>query len=339
MQLNKSGLIVNKMKTVQMKQSGITMQSFAKLNLTFAIGDKLPDGYHEIVSIFQSISLADELIFEFKPDDGGNRGDSKISLFDTVSNTTSGFPLDKSNLINRSIDLFKNYTGLAKDLSITVRVRKNIPIAAGLAGGSGNAAATLTAINNFLGKPCSQLELLDLALHVGADVPFCLVGGTCIGRHKGEQLTKIAAAGKLHFVIAKPKKMAISTPAVYQWYDEIRERQPRTAYDTVKTDACIAAIQAGDPREASRYFFNAFESVVFPKYPQLSNLQKKMIDYGCLCANMTGSGPTMFGLAPNIQIAREVLQKLEADNVSLACDLRIAESVDFGVKICEPDSR
>ena len=289
------------------------MQSYsliapAKINLYLEIvGDRL-DGFHELVMILQSVELADRI--DIKP---SNTEDIYIYC------DHPQVPTDKTNLAYRAAELmcnlfpqmYANYGG------VSIRIEKNIPVAAGLAGGSGNAAAVLVGINLLWELGLTQLELQDLAARLGSDISFCVVGGTAIATGRGEKLDKIDLLKKAWVVLAKYENLRVSTPWAYQSY-----RQQYS--DTYISDAAgiesrtsqlhsgplVTAIKQQNEREVGKLMHNDLEKVVFPRYPQVEQLKRAFAERDVLGTMMSGSGPTVFALceseASAIAVEREV---------------------------------
>lgn len=320
----------------------VKVRSFAKLNLTFEILGALPVGYHEVRTMFQSIDLADELVFELRKkgvtfgagsssrsqeaDDSVapapevterlriaivRDGESAVSA--TESNySAQSFPLDGSNLIAKAARRFSDETGFGTGSELLVHVKKNIPVAAGLAGGSGNAAATLTALAWFF--PGGKAALQSIASDLGSDINFCLIGGSQIGSNRGELLEPVQHEMKLFFVIVKPRDVAISTPWIYKQYDEYMQSGRLHRPDIDFTHELAKSLIRRDVEHLNRSVFNEFECICFDHFPQVKILKEQMLDAGCCSAGITGSGPTLFGLVPSIEAGHAVRRKLISMN-------------------------
>jgi 4-diphosphocytidyl-2-C-methyl-D-erythritol kinase len=301
-------------------------RSPAKINLTLDVLGVFPDGYHKIETVLQSIDLHDELIFEFEP-----CKDVEVAL--ACLNSKEEFPLTDSNLIAKAAVLFFRSLPEKTGVKVTVTVDKNIPIAAGLAGGSSNAAATLRALNYFAGQPFSTEELLVLAGKLGADVPFCLEGGTCIGRGRGDELTPVEMDQRLFFLIAKPKHLAISTPWVYQTYDEFVLNEGREALPTFEAHQTADALESGDLETAAKSFGNVFEPIVFAEHAELKSWIEEMKKYDPWCAHMTGSGPTLYALVADCEMAHFMRRKMLEHPLAQGIEFFIAESSKFGAQL------
>jgi 4-diphosphocytidyl-2-C-methyl-D-erythritol kinase len=318
------------------------VKSAAKLNLTLDILGLLPGGYHAIETIFQNIDILDTLEFIFEQ---GNTQDDicvEIELSNSVSSDAITFPLHADNLIAKAAKAFACQSGLGKGLKMRVFVHKTIPIAAGLAGGSGNAAATLVALNEHFGKPLTINELSKIAATLGSDISFFLYGGTCSGRGRGEILEPIKHSLDLSFVIVKPRDIAISTPWIYREYDNFIASQSEYKVKS-NLSACESALRNGDQKQLLESVSNAFEPVVYKAYPEVKTLRDGMLELGCLSANISGSGPTLYGLArtpaETVDIEAAFTQWLvkHKDLSRVKVDTWTAKSINFGTSIVSPN--
>ena len=253
-------------------------RSYAKINLYLDVLERRADGFHDIETIFQTVDLSDTL--EFEPHAAG------IAV--------------ESNLVYRAAKLLSGEAG--RDLGVRVAIHKRIPVAAGLAGGSGNAAAALVAIDRLCDLRIPKDRLGELALMLGSDVPYCLEGGTMAATGRGERLTPLPPIHPVWFVLLHPR-IAVSTPWVYNHPDLPRNAAPRIEGRTRGFDEAIARLASGD---IAGTLFNAMESVVFVQYPGLGQLKQRLLDAGCCGARMSGSGPTVFGVCTSESQAREV---------------------------------
>ena len=292
----------------------------AKLNLTFDIKGLLPDGYHEVETLLQAIDLHDTITFDIV-----ESKESSIDIASTNSHDAGTFPLNSTNLIAKAAESFLSH--MAKSAAIKAVVEKRIPIGAGLAGGSSNAAATLLALNDAFGKPLSQQQLNDVGSAIGADVPFCLSGGTAIGVGRGDQLTPIEVTTPLIFCVIKHRHLSVSTPWAYKKYDEFKG-------ETIHPQAqkAAAALHEGDLQATVAAFGNCFEPVIFAHHAELIELKKQLLALGCLCSHLSGSGPAVYAVVQDREMAHFVERKLlNMDNHGL--DVFIAESISTGVQI------
>jgi 4-diphosphocytidyl-2-C-methyl-D-erythritol kinase len=297
----------------------------AKINLELEIIGDRSDGYHELVMIMQTISLCDRL-------DIYANGTDRIRLHCNHGEV----PLDESNLAYKAAKLMQqefpepgaNFGGL------DITIEKSIPVAAGLAGGSSNAAAVLVGINQIWKLGLTVPELQILAGKLGSDIPFSISGGTAIATGRGEQLDPIHDLDNLWVILAKHRNLGISTPWAYNKYrqefghnyiNEIPE--VKKAVSKVHSGPLVKAISHQNGAEIGKLLHNDLEKVVLPAYPQVAQLRDEFQQAGVLGAMMSGSGPTVFALCETENQAREIKEKVQA---------KIADSnLDFWVtKVC-----
>jgi len=270
----------------------VVLESPAKINLRLEILGKREDGYHELKTIFQKISLCDTLHFSLK----NGRGISMTADHPDL-------PVGKTNLIYRaaqSILKKSNYKG-----GVAVQIKKRIPLGAGLGGGSSNAAATLKGLNQLLETNLSRKELMELGLKIGADVPFFFLKGAALGSGIGERLKKIEVPD-LWFVLIYPN-FEVSTRWAYQNFDNRRKGKALTNQQLhINLDKFLKT-----PERVSQILFNHLEAVVSKEYPQVDVMKKMLFSAGAMGALMTGSGPTVFGLFPEATIATRAYKEIE----------------------------
>lgn len=266
----------------------IKAKAFAKLNLCLRILGKRPDGYHDIETVMQSISLFDEVTVE---------GSDQISVSFRWAPGLSGDLPSPPDLCHKAARLFFAATGLAGGASIDVV--KRIPIGAGLAGGSADAAATLVALDAIYGTSLDAAALAELGAQVGSDVAFCIGGGCAVGRGRGDELESIAASRQLWWVIGIPSR-PISTSAAYGTYDMIWQAP------TDPCDELAEALRKGAVAQVASLLSNDLEEPAFQIDPGLEQLKTAMEIAGAMQAVMTGSGSAIAGLCMNEQHAREV---------------------------------
>lgn len=252
-------------------------KAFAKLNLTLDVLGKREDGYHDLCSVMQTVSLCDEIEI-----DVGTGKDWCLSC------DADGIPCDARNLAWKAAKVFCEEMGKDPE-GIEIRIRKRIPSQAGMGGGSADAAAVLRALNRHFGEPMTMAQLADLGGRIGSDVPFCVVGGTYMCEGRGEILRKLPNMPECIFVVCKPE-FPVSTPALFKVIDavEIANRPDNRAME----DALIA----GDLEELARNVVNVFDPVVTADHPELDEIKAVMMDYGALCCQMTGSGSATFAI-------------------------------------------
>ena len=255
-------------------------KAFAKLNLCLDVGETLPDGYHAVRGVMQSTDFCDEV--SLTPGDGPW----------SVRSDLSYLPTGETNLAARAALLFRRETGLGPEGGVITLV-KRIPVCGGYGGGSSDAAAVLRIMNRISGSPLSWTELEELSLPLGADVPFCVRGGTALAEGKGEKLTPLPDFSGRSLVLCRPD-FSCSTPQLFKAIDR---RKLRLRPDVA---GMIRAVEAGDTGEAARRFFNVFEEVL-PKKQQdaVREIKDLLLGSGALGAAMTGSGSGVFGLFPD----------------------------------------
>lgn len=263
------------------------IQAFAKLNLTLDILGKREDGYHDLRMVMQSITLADTLTLE------ENQGEGL-----RVSANLRFLPTGEKNLAAAAALRFWEALGREPE-NLDIRIEKRIPVCAGMAGGSSDAAAVLQALNQRAGDPFSPKELARLGERVGSDVPYCVLGGTALAEGRGEVLTPLAPLPRCWVVACKPD-FPISTPELFAQADRVKlRRRPDTA-------GLVAALEAGDLGGVARRMYNVFEDVLPARlYTRVAEIKNILIQCGALGANMSGSGPTAFGLFDRLEAAQE----------------------------------
>ena len=263
------------------------IQAFAKLNLTLDILGKREDGYHDLRMVMQSITLADTLTLE------ENQGEGL-----RVSANLRFLPTGEKNLAAAAALRFWEALGREPE-NLDIRIEKRIPVCAGMAGGSSDAAAVLRALNQRAGEPFSTKELARLGERVGSDVPYCVLGGTALAEGRGEVLTPLPPLPRCWVVACKPD-FPISTPELFAQADRVKlRRRPDTA-------GLVAALEAGDLGGVARRMYNVFEDVLPARlYTRVAEIKNDLIQCGALGANMSGSGPTAFGLFDRLEAAQE----------------------------------
>lgn len=248
----------------------------AKINLALDVLGRRPNGYHDVRMIMQSVDLYDELWIE--PNDEGRI---------IIKCDNNELECDESNLIYRAAKALMDKVNATDGVSI--RLTKNIPIAAGMAGGSTDAAATLVGINKLMGYGLDDKVLKEIGVTLGADIPFCIEGGTCLSEGIGEILTTITPAPDCYLVIVKPD-ISVSTKFVY----ENLQLNDATIHPDV--DGMLKGINEGSLTAVSNRLANLLETVTVDAYPVINELKQILRDEGALNSLMSGSGPTVFGI-------------------------------------------
>ena len=263
----------------------------AKINLTLDILRRREDGYHDLQMVMQSVSLADELTVT--PAQGG---------VGTAVSDLHFLPTGGKNLAQMAAAAFRQAVGAGEEVDVSIR--KHVPVCAGLAGGSADAAAVLHAMNRLTGAGLSPVELAKIGERVGSDVPFCVLGGAALAQGRGELLTPLAPLPPCHIVICKPP-FSISTP---QLFGRVNVRKIVRRPDTA---GVAAALEAGDLAGVARRMYNVFEDVLEPRrLAEINEIKSVLIDCGALGASMSGSGPSVFGLFEDEARARDACARL-----------------------------
>lgn len=262
----------------------LTEGAFAKVNLMLDVLDRREDGYHDISSIMQAISLRDDIEIDL---DTGKPW--KLTC------DKENVPTDERNLAWKAARVFFDALG-GEPNGIEIRITKRIPSEAGLGGGSADAAAVLRALNRHRGYPLSVYALCELGAQVGSDVPFCVLGGTALCEGRGERLTKLPDAPEMIFVVCKPD-LALSTPELYAKLDTV------TIAKRPETTAMRAALQRGDLEEIGKNLCNVFEQVTIGEHLELNYIKSILMTYGAYGALMTGSGSAVYGIFDSFEYA------------------------------------
>ena len=263
----------------------------AKINLTLDILRRREDGYHDLQMVMQSVTLADRLtVTPARGAEGQAASDLRF------------LPTGNKNLAQVAAAAFREAVGLGGE--VDVDIQKRVPVCAGLAGGSADAAAVLRAMNRLSGAGLSPDRLAEIGARAGSDVPFCVLGGTALAEGRGERLTPLPPLPPCRIVICKPP-FSVSTP---QLFGRVNVRKIVRRPDTA---GVVAALEAGDLAGVARRMYNVFEDVMEPRrYAEISSIKAELIDCGALGASMSGSGPSVFGLFDSEAAAREALARL-----------------------------
>ncbi|MHA6510997.1 4-(cytidine 5'-diphospho)-2-C-methyl-D-erythritol kinase [Tessaracoccus sp. Z1128] len=267
----------------------------AKVNLALRVGGTDEQGYHALGTVFQAVSLGDEVTAESAP-----AGSFRLSF----QGEGAGFlPVDDTNLAMRSAKLLAARFG-RPDLGVTLQIRKRIPVAGGMAGGSADAAAVLVACNALWDLGATREDLHDLAAQLGSDVPFLLLGGTAIGTGRGETLTPVMSSGTFHWTLAL-SHTGLSTPAVFKEFDRMTGPQ-----DTAIPVALLEALRAGDAPAVGAALVNDLERAAISLQPTLARTLEIGLAAGALGAVVSGSGPTCAFLAGSDAHSHELAETL-----------------------------
>jgi 4-diphosphocytidyl-2-C-methyl-D-erythritol kinase len=298
----------------------------AKINLYLEIIGSREDGFHELAMVMQSIQLSDEI-------EVVSRGDKRIQ----VSCQNSQVPNDSSNLAYRAAELmgkkfpdaFALYGGF--DINIT----KNIPIAAGLAGGSTNAAAVFVAVDLLWELGLTQGELQEIAAEIGSDIPFCISGGSAIATGRGEKIWTIPNLEGIYLVLGKYKSLEVSTPWAYKSYrTQFGHTYPQDIDSlAARSGNMVKAISKKDVKEICQELHNDLEKVVLPEYPLVRELRETFQSAGVLGTMMSGSGPSVFGICETQQQAEEVEKYIREKIPNSDLELFVTKMVSHGIQV------
>jgi 4-diphosphocytidyl-2-C-methyl-D-erythritol kinase len=282
----------------------VTVRVPAKINLQLAVGPLRPDGYHDLVTVFHAISLYDEV---------------SVSAAEADSVTVSGegaaqVPADADNLALRAVSALRAVTRHTGPAGVAVAISKRIPVAAGLAGGSADAAAALVACNELWRAGLAQQDLCEVAAQVGSDVAFAVLGGTAVGRGRGERLTPaLMPATQYHWVLALADGY-LSTPQVYGTLDRMRAGRDAPAEPRLNTGV-MAALRAGDPEELGHSLSNDLQAPAVAMFPALRKTLAAGREFGALGGLVSGSGPTCLFLARSARHATDLAVSLSGAGV------------------------
>ncbi|MBD2606141.1 4-(cytidine 5'-diphospho)-2-C-methyl-D-erythritol kinase [Scytonema hofmannii FACHB-248] len=308
-----------------------TLIAPAKINLYLEIIGDRPDHYHELAMILQSIDLADEIELRSLNTD-------RIRLHCDHPQV----PSDESNIAYQAAELMmrKFPNTFAKYGGVEISITKRIPVAAGLAGGSTNAAAVLVGINLLWKLGLTQSELEELGATLGSDVPFCVAGGTAIATGRGEQLSPLPSLNSIYIVLGKYKSLEVSTPWAYKTYrtqfgdSYIRDSDNLAVRaSAVHSGEMVKAILHQDVKEIAQKLHNDLEKVVLPAYPQVLELRETFANAGVLGTMMSGSGPSVFALCESQEHAEQVKQQVKTATNNEDLELFVTQAIAHGIQI------
>lgn len=284
--------------------NSIKLKSRAKINLSIDVLGKRQDGYHLVEMIMQTIDLYD--LIEIS-----EREDNQI----IIKSTSNEIPLDCNNLVYKAADLIRNTFDINK--GVEIYIKKNIPVAAGMAGGSSNAAAILVGLNKIWNLNLSDQKLEEIGLKLGADVPFCINGGAVLASGIGEELTPIKGLSKDVCILVCKPDLFVSTKEIYECIDSKHiEKRPNNQF-------LIDCLKNENTRELAENMFNVLEEVTVDKHPVIQQIEDIMTRNKALGAMMSGSGPTVFGLYENREDAlkcKSILEKQFKQTFVVACE-------------------
>lgn len=266
----------------------LIIESYGKINLALDVLYKRPDGYHELNTVMQQISLSDKLIFK------------EIESGIIVESRGLKIPLDSTNLVYRAWEKLKPFSKTDRGIHITIE--KNIPVAAGLAGGSSNGAATLKALNQMWNLNLSLNELMEIGVRLGADIPFCLLGGTALAEGIGDILTPLKSFKDVLILIGNPG-IGVSTEYAYGRLNLQKDHR-------IDIPKLISCMDSKDLKCVAERFENIMEEPIIREHPIIKEVKDNMIANGALGTLMSGSGPTVFGLFEDEDRIKHAKEKL-----------------------------
>lgn len=270
-------------------------RAYAKINLSLDVTGRLENGYHLVRMVMQTVGIYDVLKFE------------KTKGEITVVADNKELPSVQDNLIYKAVSLMKETYGISG--GVKVLLEKNIPIAAGMAGGSTDAAAALKAMNALYELDLSLQELQKLGVRLGADIPYCLLGGTALAEGIGEILTPLPDVPRATLLVAKPA-VGVSTKEVYE---ELDSREIPSHPDV---EGMLSAIRQGDLTGITDRLGNVLETVTVSRHPVIGQIKKRMLECGARGSLMSGSGPTVFGIFDTVFGAEQALLRIRSENLA-----------------------
>jgi len=305
----------------------------AKINLYLEILGDRPDGYHELAMVMQSIALADRI--HIRPN-----GTARIQ----VTCDHPEVPSDNTNLAYRAamlmserfLEAYRQYGG------VDIFIEKHIPVGAGLAGGSTDAAAVLVGLDLMWGIGATQAELQELASRLGSDIPFCVAGGTAIATGRGEKLSPLPDLDGLSVVLGKYRSLSVSTPWAYKTYRQLFGHTYEQGGDrlssrrhAMQSGSLVNAVSQRDGAQIGHYLYNDLEKVVLPEYPQVAALKTAMQACQPLGCMMSGSGPTVFALAESPVVAQLIHDQVRAAIPDPDLDLWVTKLCPSGIQLVQ----
>lgn len=252
----------------------MTEKAYAKINLTLDVINRRPDGYHNVKMVMQTIGLCDEVTVELSDEKGI-----------AITSDSPVVPCDESNIAYKAAKIMLDIAG--SHSGVRIHIAKRIPVCAGLAGGSTDGAAVFTALNDLLGLKLPKSRLMEISAPVGADIPFCIMGGTALAQGTGTELSSLPSFRENTVLLVKPP-INVSTPWAYKnlCLDEVIHPD---------VDAMVRKLEKQDYTDFYSCMGNVLESVTVPAYPVIADIKKAMLEHGAEFSMMSGSGPTVFG--------------------------------------------
>ena len=302
--------------------SSVRVEAPGKVNLFLSAGAPGPDGYHPLTTVFQAVRLIETVTARRQ----SAQDHGTVTL--TLEEPDAAVPIDASNLAVRAADLLAEVTGVNEGVDLLLR--KRVPVAGGMAGGSADAAATLVACNALWGTNLTLPELSALAARLGADVPFSLTGATAVGSGRGDLVTPIMTRGSYHWVFALAEE-GLSTPAVFRHFDELSASGPTDPAVRDVPEALTAALRAGDARALAACLHNDLQAAALDLRPELARVIAVAEEAGALRAIVSGSGPTIAALVEDPGSAQRVSRALTASG--LVADVLRADAPVAGARV------
>jgi 4-diphosphocytidyl-2-C-methyl-D-erythritol kinase len=281
----------------------VTVRVPSKVNLQLSVGPREADGYHQLVTVFQAISIFDDVTIKIADQGAG------INL-SVSGDQIHGVPTDSSNLVVKAAELMMKKFEI--EIDATIDIKKSIPVAGGMAGGSADAAAAIVAINELYDLEMTREEMHEIASQLGSDVPFLLSGGTAIGQGRGDQLTAALSRGTYHWVLAL-SSVGLSTPAVYSECDRLR--QGLDISEPQISDALMQSLLSADPKAVGNLLVNDLQQAACSLRPALRLILDVGQEYGALGAIVSGSGPTVAFLVSDEEHGLDLAVALSASGV------------------------
>lgn len=275
--------------------NGYQIKAYAKVNLGLDVVRRLPDGYHQVKMVMQSVGIHDELTME------------KTEKGIVLTTDSEELPTGGNNLICKAVKLMQETYGIRE--GVRIHLRKQIPIAAGLAGGSTDAAAAMKGMNRLFALNISTQRLMELGVAIGADVPYCILGGTALAEGIGEKLTRLMDMPDCFILAAKPD-INVSTKYVYEHLDA----QGIIRHPDI--DGMVKAIEAGNLQGILDRMENVLETVTISAWPVVEELKRRMLGLGAEKSLMSGSGPTVFGIFTEKAKAEAACEQLEKEGLA-----------------------
>lgn len=272
----------------------ITLNAHAKINLSLDVLNKRDDGYHNLKMIMQTLQLHDIITIQ------------EIKSGIEIECDAPYVPNNNSNIAYKAAEVLIQKFGLSA--GVRIKIEKIIPVAAGLAGGSSDAAAVLKGMNNLFDLGMNQQQLMDIGKTIGADVPYCIVGGTALAEGIGEIITPLPKMDAIPVILIKPR-FGVSTASVF------KSLQIDRITDRPKTDLLIEALKNKDTNFIGKNLCNVLESVTVERYPLIDKIKRDLMSKGSMGSIMSGSGPTVFGLFEDDGIAKKAYDKINKNRV------------------------